>query len=226
MRPAPALLLAVLALAATPLASAQVPDPEAVVALACATAGGVDPALDDAVPLCPRDEPAAPQQAEEEDAHEHDAAAPPGSGDPQDAADLAGQALDDAQAIPQDPASAPNRLAALAATVVQFVRDLVGLPAQALDATASFAQERWAALDAAVQDARDGAADAAASAREAVVGAAEGARQAALGVLDAVKSLLDRPDAPALPRGAPRAPSLADDDARGLLDAALAKLPL
>lgn len=133
---APALALA-LTLALAPHATAQVPDvpdlppPPAVedaVALACSLA----PAD---LPVCPQDEPTAPPQPPGEEAHEHDASpAPAAPGTPQDAGALAAQATDDAQGIAEDPTSAPDRLASLAATLLQFVKDLLDLPRQGLQA--------------------------------------------------------------------------------------------
>lgn len=126
MRVAPLLPLA-LALGfalALPQASAQLPTPPApgdVVATAC----GVADAAPVHVPICPVAD--APAPADPNAKHEHTDA--PAS--PRDAQALAQDAAGQVQGAAQDPPSAPDRAAALVATVVQFVKDVLHLPALA-----------------------------------------------------------------------------------------------
>lgn len=185
-----------------PLAHAQAPEPGTVVEAACAAAGAAD--LDEAIPLCPQVDPAAPAPADEAaEAHDHDAPA-----NPQEALDLAGEAVDTVQSVPEDPAGAPEALAAFVATLVQFVKDLLGIPA-ALGANAA---ESLDALGAAAEAARDAVGGAAEGARDAVGGAVQG-------VVDAVKDLLARPEAPTPVRAPARVPAADEAGARvdGLL---------
>lgn len=131
MRVAVSSLVFVLAFAfalVAPLAAAQVPAPPApgdVVAAAC----GVANAAPVHVPVCPIADPPAP--ADPNAPHEHPGVpdAPPAS--PQDAQALAQDAAGQAQGAAQDPQSAPDRAAAVVATIVQFVKDLLHLPAVA-----------------------------------------------------------------------------------------------
>ena len=190
-----------LLLALTPLAAAQVPeppDPSEVVDQACAL-------LPVDVPVCPQQEPPgpAPQQPEE---HEHEAPpAPPAS--PQSAQQLVDEAREDVQGVVEDPASAPDRVASLVATLVQFVKDLLDVPAQgahALDARR-----------AAVADSLHGAL---ATTKDAVTHAVDAAK--------AKLADLFHKDAPVTTpvRDAPvRAPKV--DDATSLLDGVLQRVP-
>lgn len=125
-----ALVLATIATTCLPIAAAQAPDPSSVVAEACAAVGGLDPQARDLIPLCPREEPAGPSPA----AAEEQAAAPPPPATPQDVPQLAAEVLEDARKIPQDPASAPERVLSIVATIVQFVKDLLELPGKVGDA--------------------------------------------------------------------------------------------
>jgi hypothetical protein len=128
MRLAPLLPLAfalAFALAlAIPSASAQIPTPSApgdVVAKLC----GVASAAPVHVPVCPIANP--PPPADPNAPHEHPGA-PDVPGSPQDTQALAQDAAGQAQGAAQDPQSAPDRAAALVATIVQFVKDLLQLP--------------------------------------------------------------------------------------------------
>lgn len=112
------LVVAFLALAAvSPLASAQVPEApvDEAVLLVCGAAP-VD------LPVCPQVDPVPPPAQEE--AAQEPPAAPPAT--PQDAKQLAEEAVEDAGAIVDDPTTAPDRVASLVATIVQFVKDALG----------------------------------------------------------------------------------------------------
>lgn len=111
-------VLLVLLVSLAPAAAAQAPpapDPEAVVALAC----GLDRTVGEALPVCPREEPAAPQPAEAP-AHAHEEPAP------QAVDAFAAEAVETVEEVAEDPEKAPTLLVGLVATVLQFVRDLVG----------------------------------------------------------------------------------------------------
>lgn len=206
MRPASPLVLLLVLASLAPLASAQAPDPAEVVAQACALAGDAG----DLVPLCPREEPAAPQQAQEpaaEQAHDHGA-----QDAPQAAQDLAGEAQDAAGDVADDPASAPDRLAGLVASILQFLRDLLGLPVAGF----TLAVDAMSAVGSALATAASTAASAVATGAQAVASAvADGASYvgdlAAQGV-QALASLFAA-DAPASVDG-------------GLVDAPAAKAPV
>lgn len=193
-RTLPLAFLALLALA--PLAAAQAPDPGALVGAACATVGGVNPDVEDALPVCPRAPDPAP--AEPAAAHEHPAAPP---AKPQDAQQLAQDAVDAAQGAVQDPASAPSRLVGLVATVVQFVKDVLTGIGGGLHAGSTAVGHGFVA---GLEGAKDG-----------VVHAAGAAKDAAAHGLDAVKALFHR-EAPA-PAAAPTALPHATLPAKGAL---------
>jgi hypothetical protein len=162
-------LVALLALSALlPLASAQVPDPADAVAQACALAGDAR----DLLPMCPQEEPAAPQQAQEaaaQDAHDHGA-----QDAPQAAQDVAGEAQDAAGDVADDPTTAPDRVAALAATLLQFLKDLLSLPALGANA----AWDGMAGVGAAVAGAASAAADAVSSGAQGAMDAVSSGAQA------------------------------------------------
>lgn len=223
-----AVVLLVATLLVAPLAAAQapplppgVPDPEAAIALAC----GLDPAVQETLPLCPRAEPAAPQLPEEGE-HDHDQPAAPGSGNPETPQDLADEATETAGEVVENPGSAPGSILGLLGTLIQFVKDLLQLPVAGIgagwtgftgimDALASqfdAAAAATATAGVATLDAASAAADAVATAAGAVMDAAA---SAGAFLLDLVT-----PDAPA------SAPETALDgalpdavDARGALDA-------
>lgn len=163
--------LVLLALLLVPLASAQ--SPEEAVALACDTVGGVDPAARELLPVCARAEPQPPAQ-------EEDAAAPPAPtaspapAAPQDVEDLAEDVTEEVQRIPEDPAGAPERLLDIIDRVVDFVRELLGLPGAAIDA-----------LQGALLNTRD-------AALAAVDGAREGIATAGGRIADAAKTTVER----------------------------------
>lgn len=127
-----------------PVASAQVPDTPDVVTTVC----GALP-IADQVPLCPQPEPAAPA-----DPHEHTPAPQPPAA-PEDAQQLADDAAQQAGGIVDEPATAPERVAALAATIVQFVKDLIQVPVDAAQALAAETLEKAAAAKAAAGAALD-----------------------------------------------------------------------
>lgn len=168
--------LLVLALLLVPLASAQVPDDPA--GLACDTVGDVDPTARDLLPLCARAEPQPPAR------HDHDATPPaptaPAPVAPEDAEDLAADVTDEVQRIPEDPAGAADRLAAVVAHVVDFVRELLGLPGAGLHA-----------LQTTLLDARDAALDAVEAAREGLATAGERIADGARATVERVGALLD-----------------------------------
>lgn len=124
MRLGPVAAIALLSL--LPSTLAQAPEPEEIVLLVCATASGLaTPAPP--LPVCPPQDPAGPAPAGQ-------AAPPAPAADPaapEAALDLAGAALAAAQGIPADPAGAPDKLLALVATVLQFLKDLLALPVDA-----------------------------------------------------------------------------------------------
>lgn len=154
MRRALPLVVLALSLALVPSAAAQAPEPGEVVAQACALAGDAR----EAIPLCPREEPTAPQQPQAPapgEAHEHGAAEP--------AQEIAGEAQETVGEIAQDPAGAPDRLAAFVATVLQFLRDLLSLPV----AGATLLVEAASAIGAAVAGAASAVAGATASGAQA-----------------------------------------------------------
>lgn len=134
------LVLSALLLLLAPVASAQAPDPEAAVALACGAVGTVSPDARDALPLCPREEPAGPA-APGAAGHEHgagDAPADPGE-DPIGAAE---ELADEAQAAVggtlDDPTSAPGRVAALVAAARELAMRLLEGPPRLVDAVGGF----------------------------------------------------------------------------------------
>ena len=177
-------------LASLPLAAAQVPDPTPLVETACAAVGSADPQARELIPVCPREEPAGPAAAAEETA----APAAPAPATPQDVQSLAGEIVEDVKAIPNDPSSAGARILSIVATVVQFVKDLLELPAQGAQAVG----------------------DAFAAAGAAIAGAADSTREAAAGLVDTIKDLFQlparEPAAHAAPSvRAPRVASVADD---------------
>ena len=198
-----ALLAAFALLLLVPVASAQAPDPAEVVAEACSAVGGVLPQARDLLPVCPRADPAPATAADEERAH------PPA---PEEAAQLVEEVLEDVRAIPEDPASAGERVASILATLVQFVRDVLG-------STGDGVADAREALDAAAAGARERAGRAVDGARNVVASVAEDAREAAACTVEKVKELLTIPSrapapAPApsakLPGAAPRTQSVVD----------------
>jgi hypothetical protein len=210
------LLALLLTVCLLPAASAQVPEPAEAVALACATVGGVDPAARELLPVCEQAEPQSSAPAEEDAA----AAAPAPPATPQDAEALAQEVLEEVQRIPQDPAGAPERLLAIVATLVQFVRDLIGIPgAIGAHMGASLADARDAA-EALADAASTGAADAARATGE---GIAKAARATAVAVAALVDVL--RPDTASGARGTvAREVPVAGDAVEGLLGLPLREL--
>lgn len=166
----------VLLLGFLPLASAQVPEDP--VLLACDTIGGVDPAARDLVPVCARAEPQPPTQ--QDDGATPPAPTAPAPVAPQDVEDLVADITDEVQRIPEDPAGAPERLAAIVARVVDFVRELLGLPGAAIDA-----------LQGALLDARDATLAAVDGAREGIATAAGRIAEGARTTAERVGALLD-----------------------------------
>lgn len=163
-------------LAFVPLASAQVPEDP--VMLACDAVGDVDPAARDLLPVCARAEPQPP--AQEDDAAAPPApSAPPAPVAPQDAEDLAADITAEVERIPEDPAGAPDRLAAIVARVVGFVRELLDLPGAALDT-----------LQTALLDAREGVQSGLERAGDAMAAAGVRIADAATTLREAVVSLL------------------------------------
>lgn len=147
MRPAWMLLL-VLAVALLPTtASAQVPDPAPVVDQACALLPGD---VSGALPLCPRQEPDVPVTPAAR--HEHPA---PQAPNPEDAQQLADSVKGQAEGIVEDPSSAPSRLASIVATVVQFVKDVLGLPQKAADLVTGAVGDAAAAIGDGVSAAKE-----------------------------------------------------------------------
>ncbi|HET6404508.1 MAG TPA: hypothetical protein VFH78_07665 [Candidatus Thermoplasmatota archaeon] len=194
-------IVAALALiASTPPVSAQAPEPDALVEAACATVGAADPQARALLPLCPRDEPAAAAPAEAQ----AEAPAAPAPASPEGVQELVGEIVEDVQAIPEDPAGAPERLLAIVATLVQFAKDVLGLPAQATDAArasaVSFAAEVGAGIDA--------------------------TREAAAGALDALRSLFATSRAAADAAPAPAAPKVELPVSASLVGELQAKLAL
>lgn len=181
------------------------PDPGEVVELACATLGGPAPDVRDALPVCPRVDPAGPAPADEQ--HVHDPAPVPGT--PQDVAQLASDVLDDAQKIPEDPAGAPERVASIVATVVQFLRDLLGLPVDAAKAVGG-------AIETGLDAAGKALADAACAARDAASEATQTLGDAVNAILDSLKPA----EAPRVPAHAPKGVPDAGQASDGLLDLA------
>jgi len=166
----PALVLASLALLlAAPLAAAQVPDPGQVVDAACATVGGVNPDVESKLPVCPRAPDPAPADPTAAQEHQHDPApaAPP---QPQDAPALAQEAAQQAQGAAQDPASAPSRILALVATIVQFVKDLIGGVGAGFTAAGTGLHDAASAVGSALGAAKDGVGSALGHAVDAVKG--------------------------------------------------------
>lgn len=183
-------LLALLLL--SPVSLAQAPEPAEVVDQACGLVGGAAPDARDALPVCPREDPAgAPPQA---DGQDHAAAPEPTAAAPEQAQALVERAVEDAREIPQDPAGAPDRLAALVAALAQLAKDLLALPVDGAKAAGG-----------ALEAARDAMGDAASAAfdatREGATGALDAARAAGASAVDRVKALLAglAPDAPRAP---------------------------
>lgn len=206
------LALLLLSLTCLPYASAQVPvppaDPAEAVALACATVEGVEPQARELLPVCDVAEPQPPAAPDEEAPAQAPAT-------PQTAPELADEILADAQAIPEDPESAPDRIQAILATILQFLRDAIGAPGTAIAELQADVGELRASVSAAAKDATQGARDAATNVRGAIAGA-----------IDAVRDLFasapaDAPPAARLPEA--RVPR--DLPARGLLDDLGAQLP-
>lgn len=204
------LVAALLTLSLLPTAAAQVPevpDPEDAILLLCGTVGGVEPQARELLPVCPRVEPAAPGANAEAGAP-----APPAAPEaPEAALDLAGQAIDTATGVAEDPASAPERLLTLLDTIVRFVKDLLDLPAAgAAEVDASIREVQGAVKDA--------AATAGAAATDAGARAAGAVKDAASAVASAVASIFDTAEAPRTPLAKP---SLSKD-----AEKAVSELPL
>lgn len=175
-------LVAALVLLGLPTAAAQAPDPGDVVLLLCETAGGIEAQARDALPVCPREEPAAPAPAAEEAAAPPPPAAPAA---PEQAAALVDEAVATGEGIVEDPPSAGDRLLAFVAGVIAFVKELLQLPIVAA-----------AAVGDAIASAVDAVKGAAAATGDAIASAADAARQA-------IASLFDRPDDAPLPVAKP-----------------------
>lgn len=191
--------VAALALLSTlPPASAQVPDPSEAVNLACTSVGSVAPQARDLIPLCPRDEPVTQPSTERPAAAPP---APPGPPSPEDVATLAEEIAEEAQAIPEDPTSAGDRILAIVAIVVEFVKDLLSIPVSAAAAVGD-------AIGAAV-----------AAVGDALTSVGSAIRDVGAGALDAIKSLFEgSPAAPATPELPGAKPRVGVPDAGGLLD--------
>lgn len=182
-----AILLVLLTL--LPVASAQAPDPADAVPLACAAVGSVDPGARDLLPVCARAEPSAPQAAGDP-AHDHGAA-----GDPAAAGSLVQDAQDTAGDVVEDPASAPDELAALVATVVQAVKDLIGIPVAAARDLASAASEGLDAAGAALAATGGAMASGAQASADAIGSGAAWTLDAATDAVAWVGSLVSGPEA-------------------------------
>lgn len=220
----PLVVLALLASLA-PAASAQ-PDPAAVVEQVCALAGDAR----DALPVCPQEDPAAPAEpaAPEQAAAPAEPAAPT---DPEGAAGaaqgLADEARETAEEAAADPASAPDRIVAFLATIIQFLKDLLALPGigarAALDGAAFVG---GAIADAAVATGQAIAAGASATG-DAISGAFAKVGEVAGGAWDAVVSLFAPAPAETVRDGvaAPDVPEVGAADAAGLLERAVGALP-
>ena len=211
-----ALLALVACTLLTPLAAAQVPlppvpDPGTAVSAACSAVGGVDGDVQRAIPLCPRTEPAGPQEPAAAHDHGQDPGAP---ANPQDAPALADDVAGQAQEIPQDPAGAPDHVASIVAAIVQFVKDLVHVPVAASDSTVGAVQGAAASVGAALHGARESVAAAASSA----VGSAKAAAGHAL---EALKTIIPHgaasKGAPARKGALPRAAAPAKQTVDGVL---------
>lgn len=202
-----------------PLASAQVPDvPETPdpVTLVCAAAP-VD------LPVCTQQDPLPPPAREEPP---QDAAAPQPSPGPQDAGALPDDARRAVQDVVEDPTSAPDRLAGLAATLLQFVKDLLGLPVAAAEGLAAQATAALDGLRVGLAAVGSGAKDAGAGLVDALAHVADEAKGALASVGDAIASLFDNDAAPAKPR-APRVRAdvgATAGEATGLVDGLVASL--
>lgn len=179
------LALLLLSLTCLPYALAQVPtppaDPVEAVALACATVEGVEPQARELLPICDVAEPQPPAAPDEE-------APAQGPAAPQTAPALVDEILAEAQAIPEDPESAPDRIQAILATILQFIKDAIGAPGTAIAKLQADVGELRASVNAVAKDATQGARDAAANVRGAIAGA-----------LDAVRDLFARAPADAPP---------------------------
>ena len=229
-----AALLLLSCLLSLPAAMAQAPplppapaDPGEALALACAAVGQVDPSVRDALPVCDQPDPAAPVPGEEEGhAHEEPAAAPVPAA-PEDAQDLADEIAEDAQAIPEDPAGAPERLMSILATVVQFVRDLIGgilgAPLQLLRNAGAGLEAIGGGIGVVAKGAASAIGDAAAAIGDGAKGAADATRQALADLGAKVSALLDalKPgDAAGAPAQGRDAVADAQQRADGLLELA------
>lgn len=220
-RALPLVVLSALALTLLPTAAAQ--DPADVVALVCDATGGQ-------LPVCPQQDPQPAQPAEP--APE---AAPAPQADPaQDpagaAGTLAGDAQDAVQDSAQDPAGAPDRVAGFLATLVQMVKDLLGLPAAGAAAAWDASVDGVLAAGEGIAAGAQAAGDAAVGAYDATALALSGAFDAAGGALgaawDAVSGLFASEDA-AVDAPAPAAGDLPvrAPDAKDLLGKVVSALP-
>lgn len=211
------LLLLVLA-TLVPSASAQVPQPQPVVDQACDTVRGPAPAVADAVPLCPAAAPAAPAAPQHD--HDHGAPAPPPA-NPQDAPALAQSIAEQAQQVPQDPQGAPDHVLVIVETIIQFVKDVLSLPALAGHGIAA----RVASYQEALAHAADAArAKAAATAEVAKAGIAE-AKSTVMQAAATLLQLLSNERAPSTPvTPAPARPTTGDASSR--VHGILQKLPV
>jgi hypothetical protein len=202
MRLGPFALLAVVCL--LPTVNAQVPtppEPETLVSLACDTVGSVESQARDVLPVCEAQEPPAPANGNDTTAPPAPTAPPAAS--PEAAQDLALDAIDKLDDIPEDPTSAPQKLQEIAALVGEFVKRLLDIPAAVGDTLATAAEA---------------VGDAASAAGAAVAGATTSAmdtvKSAAAAVGDALASFFDAPttapmQTPSLPTDAPvKAPLL------------------
>lgn len=161
------LVAALVLLCLAPTVAAQdVPEPGDVVLLLCDTVGSAEAQARDLLPVCPREEPAAPALPDEDAA----AAAPPA---PADAQDVADDVVATAGDVAGDPPSAPSELLGLVERILAFLADLVRLPVDAalgVDAGFREVQDAIKGANAAIGDAtargasavRDGIAAAAA----------------------------------------------------------------
>lgn len=210
MRLGPVAVLLLSLVLCLPASSAQVPaapDPSEAVELACATAGDIEPQARDLVPVCARAQPQPPAAPE--------AGAEAEAPSPQTVPELATEILDDAKEIPNDPASAPDRLLIIVATVVQFVEDLLAAPGAGLDKIEAEAAKLRAAITETGREVVAGAQSAAASAKE-----------AAKGALDKVLDLFS--PAPARELVTPKIPGASvpkDLAAKGLVDRVASIVP-
>lgn len=214
-------LSASLLLALVPSSSAQ--DPGEVVALLCDATGNQ-------LPVCPQQDPQPAQPA----APAQEAAPQPQADPAQDpagaAGSLAADAQDAVQGSAQDPASAPDRIVGLLATLVQMVKDLLGLPVTGVVAAWDASVEGILAAGDAIAAGATAASDAATGAYDATAGAVTGAFDAVGGAMcaawSAVAGLFASEDA-TVDASAPAAGDLPvrAPDAKGLLDDVVGALP-